>query len=136
MIDAKERYRSDPLFARVVDSLRLLLREHQMTPSELREALMLAAYCEEVENPSPVFYRVDNLRRILKEDVTGHLMPSTVCRRCKTAGHVAQRDSTEPDRPAGHNCRVAIGQEVGPFSPPRINVLKQRDEDFDGTSVP
>lgn len=41
-----------------------------------------------------------------------------ICRRCGKDGHVAQGDSTEPQKPAGHNCRVAIGQADGPFSPP------------------
>ncbi len=42
---------------------------------------------------------------------------SDVCRRCGRAGHVAQRDSTDPFQPAGNNCRRAIGQCGGPFSP-------------------
>ncbi len=41
-----------------------------------------------------------------------------ICRRCGKAGHVAQRDSVDPDQPAGNNCRRAIGQQEGPMSPP------------------
>ena len=47
MTSAKDRYRSDPVFHRLVDMLRAILHGNQATPSELREALMLAAYCEE-----------------------------------------------------------------------------------------
>jgi hypothetical protein len=39
------------------------------------------------------------------------------CRRCGKVGHVAQRDSVEPWLPAGRNCRIAIGQEKGEYSP-------------------
>jgi hypothetical protein len=69
LMDARDRYRQDPLFNRVVEQFRAILRDHTMTPSELREALMLAAYCEELENPSPVFYRIGSLQRILSADL-------------------------------------------------------------------
>lgn len=41
-----------------------------------------------------------------------------VCRRCGKTGHVAQRDSVDPDQPGGRNCRIAIGQQNGELSPP------------------
>ncbi len=69
MTTAKERYRNDPVFRRLVDVLRSVLRDNQATPSELREALMLAVYCEEMERPSPVFFRLDQLGRDLAADV-------------------------------------------------------------------
>jgi hypothetical protein len=41
------------------------------------------------------------------------------CARCGRVGHVAQRDSVDPDLPGGRNCRIAIGQQEGELSPPR-----------------
>lgn len=72
MTSAKERYRNDPVFHRLVDVIRSMLRDNQATPSELREALMLAAYLEEMENPGPAIHRIASLRRILEEDRTEH----------------------------------------------------------------
>ncbi len=65
---ARERYRTDPVFNRLVDMFRGIIRGSHTTPSEMREALMLAAYTEEMENPSPALYRIDSLRKIIAED--------------------------------------------------------------------
>jgi len=46
--------------------------------------------------------------------VGGHVK----CRRCGAEGHVAQRDSIDPDQPGGRNCRIAAGQQEGELSPP------------------
>jgi hypothetical protein len=66
--NARQRYRDDPVFHGLVDNFRRLLRDSHATPSELREALVLAVYCEEMENPSPVFHRIEQLGRELSSD--------------------------------------------------------------------
>ncbi len=43
MMTAKERYREDPVFHAIVDMLRRELRRSEFTPTELREAVILAA---------------------------------------------------------------------------------------------
>ena len=82
MTSAKDRYRTDPVFHRLVDILRGILHENQATPSELREALMLAAYIEEMENPGPALHRIDSLRRIIThgEPDPGEVLARAVCR--------------------------------------------------------
>ena len=57
MTGARERYRSDPAFRLLVDVCRRWITEHQFTPSEIREATLLAAYIAEMENPMPVLIR-------------------------------------------------------------------------------
>lgn len=56
-------------------------------------------------------------------DVARPSDPPEPCSRCGMVGHVAQKDSTEPDQAAGRNCRVAMGiakgPEAGELSPPR-----------------
>lgn len=64
-MNARDRYRNDPTFARLVDMMRHALRECSVTPSECREALMLAVYCEEMENPMPIVVRLADLEREL-----------------------------------------------------------------------
>jgi hypothetical protein len=56
----EDRYRHDGVFNRVVDQLRALLRMYQITPSELREAVILAATMHESELNQQLYYaRVD-----------------------------------------------------------------------------
>jgi hypothetical protein len=66
--DPRHRYRNDPTFHHLVEMLRGLLRGAQTTPSELREALLLAAYIEEMENPTPAHVRLIELSGRLLED--------------------------------------------------------------------
>ncbi len=55
MMTAKERYREDPVFHAIVDMLLRELRRSQFTPTELREAVMLAAIIHESETVQPLF---------------------------------------------------------------------------------
>lgn len=47
-----ERYRNDAVFNKVVDMMYSTIASHGITPSELREAIFLAHYRYEMENPS------------------------------------------------------------------------------------
>lgn len=49
----QERYLNDPVFNRVVNMLRGLIRDIQLTPSEIREAAMLACIHQEMEIVRP-----------------------------------------------------------------------------------
>jgi hypothetical protein len=52
------RYESDPMFHRVVDMLGALIHEAQLTPSEVREAAVLA--CIHYEARKPPYSMYDN----------------------------------------------------------------------------
>ena len=51
----EQRYYNDPMFARVVDTLYGLVVDCQLTPSEIREAAMLACIKYEMHRPSRAF---------------------------------------------------------------------------------
>jgi len=55
MMAPEDRYRHDPVFRRLVDILELQIREAQYTPSELREAAILAAIHYESTTVRPIF---------------------------------------------------------------------------------
>lgn len=48
----RDRYLHDPAFHHVVDSLRAVILDMRMTPSEVREAAMLA--CQMIEERRPI----------------------------------------------------------------------------------
>lgn len=52
MKDIRERYLTDTTFHTVVEMIRGLLRGAQLTPSEVREAAMLACIIEEEYRPA------------------------------------------------------------------------------------
>ena|ERR1700675_271563 len=54
---ADRRYKSDSTFRTAVDILRSFLQEYRLTPSELREAVVLAATMHEMTNIRPLFIR-------------------------------------------------------------------------------
>lgn len=54
----RERYESDPTFHSLVDFIRQGIRENRYTPSEVREAAVLAAYLEEMQNPHPRWWHM------------------------------------------------------------------------------
>lgn len=54
--DVRTRYRNDPAFAALVNQIRGFIHRVEYTPSELREAVMLAAILEEMEKPLGQFY--------------------------------------------------------------------------------
>ncbi|MFQ5922987.1 MAG: hypothetical protein ACE5M4_09095 [Anaerolineales bacterium] len=51
----EERYRRDPVFFALVNTLRSQLQQYQFTPTELREAVMLAATMHEMERVRPIY---------------------------------------------------------------------------------
>lgn len=51
----EDRYKHDATFNRVVDQMRALLGMYHITPSELREAVILAATMHESENIRPLY---------------------------------------------------------------------------------
>jgi hypothetical protein len=51
----EERYRRDPVFHALVDMLRSALAGGNFTPTELREAAILAAAAHEMETLRPLF---------------------------------------------------------------------------------
>lgn len=52
-----ERYRNDSTFHSIVNAMYSMIAEHGVTPSELREAMFLAHYRYEMENPKAVTTR-------------------------------------------------------------------------------
>lgn len=42
MMNIRERYHNDPVFHRLVDYMRCIIEDAQVTPTEVREAAMLA----------------------------------------------------------------------------------------------
>lgn len=54
----EERYRRDPAFRVLVDTLRAALAGGNYTPTELREAAILAAAAHEAETIRPLFIRL------------------------------------------------------------------------------
>ena len=63
-----ERYRNDATFHRMVEMIRGLLTK-DTTPSELREALMLAMYMHEMDNPDRYVFRVKDLADEFAADI-------------------------------------------------------------------
>ena len=55
MDTATERYERDPAFHHFVDLIETLLNKAQYTPSELREAVMLAAIHYEAKHIQPMY---------------------------------------------------------------------------------
>ena len=53
MMTAEERYQNDPTFHALVDTLHNQIVNAQFTPSELREAVMLAAIKYEMTHARP-----------------------------------------------------------------------------------
>jgi len=53
MLTAEERYQSDPEFHSLVDLIYQFIEKTQFTPSELREAVMLAAIRYEMTRTYP-----------------------------------------------------------------------------------
>lgn len=50
----EKRYLEDSAFCQCVNAMEKMIAEHGITPSELREALFLAHYKYEMENPSAI----------------------------------------------------------------------------------
>lgn len=64
MLDVRERYRRDPLFNKLVQLLMHPIAEAQMTPTEVREAAMLACVLHEERNPRPMMLTPDQFDQV------------------------------------------------------------------------
>lgn len=56
--ELEERYRNDPTFYKIVQAIHNMIAQHGITPSEIREAVFLAHYKYEMENPYAMQTRV------------------------------------------------------------------------------
>lgn len=65
MLPVRDRYLNDPLFRTLVDSLVVMIERQNLTPTETREAAMLAQIIYEEKNPKLSFYLddIDSLRK-------------------------------------------------------------------------
>jgi len=63
----KERYLNDPIFHAVVNQMRGLISSARLTPSEVREAAMLACIIEEEYRPRAPFTTSDEEVQIMTE---------------------------------------------------------------------
>ena len=54
--DTRHRYLNDPIFHNMVNVLRNAIRELMLTPSEVREAAMLACVIEEERKPTRIHH--------------------------------------------------------------------------------
>ena len=68
-MEVRERYLKDPVFHHVVDSLRVLISVCQLTPSEVREATMLACIIEEALEPRPPLSTSDEELETLRQRI-------------------------------------------------------------------
>lgn len=59
MMTPEERYLTDPMFHALVDRLGQEIQQARFTPSELREAVILAAIQYEMRNPMPRSWQDD-----------------------------------------------------------------------------
>lgn len=67
-MSAAQRYHRDPMFATLVDTMRRLIRELQMTPTEIREAAIFAAVIEERQMTQCWIQELDHFtQQIIKE---------------------------------------------------------------------
>lgn len=84
-MDIRERYNTDATFHAVVDMLYGVVAQAQLTPSELREALVFACIKHEERNPRPVMMlRCDDCWGSgLVDNPVGRPIP---CRKCKGTG--------------------------------------------------
>lgn len=60
--DAEAKYKSDSIFRALVDTFRYMLRAYQYTPSELRQASLLAATMHEYESIKPLYVWMDEAK--------------------------------------------------------------------------
>jgi hypothetical protein len=64
-VAAADRYESDPAFAAIVDVIYMHICEGTFTPTELREAVILAATKYEMLHARPMILGGDNLHSVL-----------------------------------------------------------------------
>ena len=63
MMHIRERYQKDPLFASMVDTMMAFIEQGNTTPTEIREAAMLAQIMYEERNLRPVIFTRDDVMR-------------------------------------------------------------------------
>jgi hypothetical protein len=64
MLKVWDRYQNDPLFRAIVDQLTATLMDGQFTPTEMREAAMLAQLkYEDMMPPRPVVFTAEDVWR-------------------------------------------------------------------------
>ena len=57
----RERYANDPLFHEIVDTFRMMIENAAATPTEIREAAMLAQIMYEERYPRPIVFSREDL---------------------------------------------------------------------------
>jgi hypothetical protein len=67
MMTAEERYQRDPAFHTMVDLLEQLVHKGEYTPTELREAVVLAATHYEMRRPPFGFSDLDGVAELVEE---------------------------------------------------------------------
>jgi hypothetical protein len=73
----QERYQRDVEFRVLVDMIESMVSHCKYTPTELREAVILASIHHDIRNPSPIFLTISEYRNhinILEEELK-HLRP-------------------------------------------------------------
>ena len=75
-MNIEQRYLHDNIFHRVVDQMRSLLSMYHITPSELREASILAAAMHESENIKPLYISYDEYGSGLHRQMLNYLIQS------------------------------------------------------------
>lgn len=63
-----DRYRTDPTFRTIVDVLRSLLHKGETTPTELREALILALQIHEATVRKTYIIHPDGSMEVIRDD--------------------------------------------------------------------
>ena len=63
MMKMHERYHEDPAFQSLVDLMQVELERGQFTPTEVREAAMLAQILHEDRHPRPTTFTRDDVMR-------------------------------------------------------------------------
>lgn len=64
MIPADKRYRDDMQFKSLVDTLYAMISRLDFTPTEIREAAMLAQLKYELDHPRPITLSADLMREL------------------------------------------------------------------------
>lgn len=81
-----DRYHNDANFARLVETIEALIRHGEFTPSEIREAALLAQLRQEMHNPRTTF-----LSRELQNEIAF---------RCQNPGEIIAGFERPPTNPA------------------------------------
>jgi hypothetical protein len=69
MSDVKHRYQNDPVFYTVVNQMRAIITSATLTPSEVREAAMLACIIEEEYKPRRPYTTSNEELEIMRENL-------------------------------------------------------------------